>query len=587
MAAAVCRLAEVIADHSDDVERRVTDLIFEDGCDVNAQTCEGRTALMLACSTGQPRIVRILLAANANVTLVDHEGNTALDWALHDVRGDKSTAQLRTGSVNAECANLVVCASTSSMPGIDHPAPQPDSPPPRASASAHDLSPSNASEPSPPCTPRALAEWWVDLTDGFEPYDQASSRDIERAYAMGRSEARVTPAGTSGKMYRICFESMRQIDVRDASRRRAVQRVDPFGASNVRPSPRTNVQHGRHRTRVHVPDPSLRTEGAVGRMMELYHETDEEGARSIQSSQHMRHSPDVYPDGGKSLFGPLIYFGESPDEVSSKAHKHGAILQATVEIGSSVVVTKAEARAGQRYSPAQLASIGCDSVKGIECSTGNEWCVARAAQVRNLRVVGFTSAAASAAAGAAAPMQPFWLWPTWVQSLADRIGVVDAAIESVADASADRDRATMQTVGGVRVNATGRPIKSNGQFMSYAEARAKGWRPAAASMYAAGGAGAGRSSHTHAAASASTNPWNAFLHEHGGRGHSRAELSSMYAAGGGTSSYPARDASSSHSASRGGSSSCSGSACYSVSSNPSGPMKADGTPDMRYASNRR
>ena len=91
----------------------------------------------------------------------------------------------------------------------------------------------------------------------------------------------------------------------------------------------------------------------------------------------------------------------------------------------------------------------------------------------------------------------------------------------------------------------------------------------------------------HAAASASTNPWNAFLHEHGGRGHSRAELSSMYAAGGGTSSYPARDASSSHSASRGGSSSCSGSACYSVSSNPSGPMKADGTPDMRYASNRR
>ena len=31
----------------------------------------------------------------------------------------------------------------------------------------------------------------------------------------------------------------------------------------------------------------------------------------------------------------------------------------------------------------------------------------------------------------------------------------------------------------------------------------------------------------------------------------------------------------------------SGSACYSVSSNPNGPLKADGTPDMRFKANRR
>jgi hypothetical protein len=30
-----------------------------------------------------------------------------------------------------------------------------------------------------------------------------------------------------------------------------------------------------------------------------------------------------------------------------------------------------------------------------------------------------------------------------------------------------------------------------------------------------------------------------------------------------------------------------GSACYAVSSNPTGPIKADGTPDMRYTANRR
>jgi hypothetical protein len=36
----------------------------------------------------------------------------------------------------------------------------------------------------------------------------------------------------------------------------------------------------------------------------------------------------------------------------------------------------------------------------------------------------------------------------------------------------------------------------------------------------------------------------------------------------------------------GGSSYSTGSACYSVSSNPTGPMKLDGTPDMRYSANR-
>jgi len=99
--------------------------------------------------------------------------------------------------------------------------------------------------------------------------------------------------------------------------------------------------------------------------------------------------------------------------------------------------------------------------------------------------------------------QPWWLWPVWVQSLADRIGVVDSAVEHTANQSLDKDRTTSTTVNGVRVNSAGRPIKDNGQFMSYAEARAKGWK-----------------------------------------------------------------------------------ASHVVSSHPAGPLKADGTPDMRYKANR-
>ena len=87
-----------------------------------------------------------------------------------------------------------------------------------------------------------------------------------------------------------------------------------------------------------------------------------------------------------------------------------------------------------------------------------------------------------------------------------------------------------------------------------------------------------------------TNPWNAFLHQHQGQGYSRPELSRMYhSSGGGASSSSVSSAAcyGHGSYGGGGASSYSGSACYSVSSNPTGPMKKDGTPDMRYAANRR
>eukprot|EP00966_Prymnesium_polylepis_P174779 4044732-Prymnesium_polylepis.1 len=235
--------------------------------------------------------------------------------------------------------------------------------------------------------------------------------------------------------------------------------------------------------------------------MELCHETNETAARLIQTSQFMKNSPDVYPNGRTPLFGPLVYFAESAADATRKAHEHGVILQATVRVGVSVVVTSDEARAGARYSPAELRAIGCDSVKGVGMPTGNEWCVADGArQVANIRVAEYIDKAAST--GQLAP-QPWWLWPTWVQGLANQIGIVESAVERTASASADSNRNVDKTVGGVRVNANGRPIKENGQFMSYAEAQAKGWTQQ-----------------------------------------------------------------------------------HRVSSQPTGPRKADGTPDMRYAANR-
>jgi len=61
------------------------------------------------------------------------------------------------------------------------------------------------------------------------------------------------------------------------------------------------------------------------------------------------------------------------------------------------------------------------------------------------------------------------------------------------------------------------------------------------------------------------NPWNVFQRDHAGFGYTPSQMSAAYHHGDGFR----------------------GSACHAVSSNPTGPMKADGTPDMRYKANRR
>jgi hypothetical protein len=58
----------------------------------------------------------------------------------------------------------------------------------------------------------------------------------------------------------------------------------------------------------------------------LYHQTSEEGARSILRSQEFHLGPN-------GLAGPGIYFTDNPGDTHRKARKHGAILQADVFLG--------------------------------------------------------------------------------------------------------------------------------------------------------------------------------------------------------------------------------------------------------------
>ena len=485
--------------------------------------------------------------------------------------------------------------------------------------------------------PSPAARWTVSL-NGFQPYDDATNRQIEDAFAAGDKEVRIR---AGGKDYRIDFANMRQVSVHDATKRREVRR-DGYQQQLKSPHTPATTANPRHKSR--APIATYQTEGHPGRTLELCHETDEDAARLIQSSQIMRNSPDVYPDGRKSLYGPLIYFAESAGDAAKKAHKHGVVLQATVEVGVSVVVTKDEAKAGKRYTPEALRAIGCDSVKGVGMSTGNEWCAAGRAQVSRIRVADYIGTSANGQLVS----QPWWLWPSWVQSLADRIGVVDSAVERTAERSGDKDRNVSQTVRGVRINSAGRPIKDNGQFMSYAEARAKGWKATYAvssnptgprkadgtpdMRYAANRAASTSGPLKFTVSNSPTGPCKAdgtpdmrYAANRAASSSSRHAVSSTplgplkadgtpdmrykvnRTAGSGSyspyDSWPASQSSplsfgsngggayggGSSSGSYGGgasSSSFSGSSCYRVSSNPAGPLKADGTPDMRYAANR-
>jgi ankyrin repeat protein len=89
------------------VNTEVIDLLISEGVDVNAQTLDGKTALLYACKESQIKNVKRLIDCRANVNLADNNGMNALHYASWSVNVNTEVIDLliRNGvKVNAETA---------------------------------------------------------------------------------------------------------------------------------------------------------------------------------------------------------------------------------------------------------------------------------------------------------------------------------------------------------------------------------------------------------------------------------------------------------------------------------------------------
>ena len=118
------------------------------------------------------------------------------------------------------------------------------------------------------------------------------------------------------------------------------------------------------------------TEGQPGRTLVLYHQTSEQYATLILEAQQMRRGL------GGSL-GAAIYFAKDPQHTHYKAHAHGVILQASVMVGKSLIVTSKDVF--KDYTHFQLKKMGCDSILGECFPTGPEYVVYNWGQVNDIK----------------------------------------------------------------------------------------------------------------------------------------------------------------------------------------------------------
>lgn len=289
----------------------------------------------------------------------------------------------------------------------------------------------------------------------------------------------------------------------------------------------------------------------------LYHLTTEDAAKSIMASMEFRNSRAAPPY--RPMFGEFIYFAGCPEDCEGKSRtaaslSDGALLKAEVSLGTALLCgDRCPSPSVQAFlkitswadlTADKLHKAQCESVCGTQpIVSRDEYAVPSSRQVRNIRVSGYRDPQ-----NAGSPDQPWWLWPRWVHSLAAVTGVDQEDLELAAQIHASLHKGVApvsgtqdSSVNGVRVNSAGRPIHSNGRFMSYAEATSRGWNgPAGGSQPdrrrpASGNstAHAGHRSHSNAdrASSASQRPnaWNEFQHRHGGQGHTRQEMHREYA----------------------------------------------------------
>ena len=187
---------------------------------------------------------------------------------------------------------------------------------------------------------------------------------------------------------------------------------------------------------------SVETVGRPGQKMTLCHLTGKAAATAIVASQRFNNSE-------SGMFGPMVYFARGMAECQQKAlGGQSVLLTATVELGRSVVSRTGShgnhLRKTLREAKAWLQSHGCDSVYGTDLRTGDEWAVPNdPGQIINIRVSGYHGRPAGVAGDTTPALQPFWLWPQWVHTIADSLGVEEADVDRIS-AQPQFSRATCQ-----------------------------------------------------------------------------------------------------------------------------------------------
>ena len=126
----------------------------------------------------------------------------------------------------------------------------------------------------------------------------------------------------------------------------------------------------------HVPRKARKMRLRAGERLTLYHQTDEESAQAILSTQSFRR-------GKRGIAGGGIYFATSAADTERKAKKHGVTLQCTVTLGKIKILP---ANGDPKLTAESLLNEGFDSVKILR-ERGEEYVVYFSDQVRDIQRV--------------------------------------------------------------------------------------------------------------------------------------------------------------------------------------------------------
>ncbi len=119
-------------------------------------------------------------------------------------------------------------------------------------------------------------------------------------------------------------------------------------------------------------------EGYDGRTLELYHMTSSTGAGSIVTQKYMK-------PGSQGMFGPAIYFAETREACQKKAKYQDALLIAKVKVGVSLICRRADYNLNYQT----VSSLGCHSVKGVDCVTSVEYAIYNSVQIIEIKIAPF------------------------------------------------------------------------------------------------------------------------------------------------------------------------------------------------------